>query len=342
MDHYESLGVTRDATSEEISKAYKKLALKYHPDKNPHNPEAEQKFKEISAAYDILSNEKKRAAYDNPNSYYKDLFSGWAPFEEFTRHRKQPMPQRGVDLRVDIMIDLKDVATQDYKTILHLERPVVCPHCSGKKQEPGTGSSQCKTCHGTGLYVHTQNLFVQIQQICPDCRGAGTRPDKLCTECHGTGQISKIEDLNIIIPCGIDDGHVMVFSGMGAPGSSSSMNGDLQVVIHIKPHSVFIRNDLDLHCRVSIDFIQSILGGCIEMPTLIEKIKVEIPPHTKRGAKLRVKNKGIKRGEKKGDIIIEIDIQTPDKITEEGRKYLEEYAKIETPLKAKIGKLHGD
>ena len=357
MDHYETLGVSKDASSEEINKAYKKLALKYHPDKNPDNPVAEQKFKEVSAAYEILSDSQKRSDYDNPRPGFRgqgfnveDIFNGWnpfsgshsGPFSNPGRPRKQSsMPQRGSDLQINILVDLKDIAISEHKTTLHVQRPVLCPRCKGNMQEPGTGSIKCATCHGSGVSTHSPNAFIHIQQTCQSCRGQGERPEKLCIECHGTGQTILTEDLDIIIPVGIESGHILTLSGLGVPGTNGGPSGNLDVIVHIKPHDVFIRNRLDLLCKVSIDFTYAILGGVVEIPTLTNNVRFDVPPNTLPGARLRIKGQGIQGAKKRGDIIIEIGIQIPEKITKEGSECLKQFSNAEPRLITKVEKVNG-
>jgi len=356
MDHYETLGVSKDATSDEINKAYKKLALKYHPDKNPDNPESEQKFKEASAAYEVLSDPQKRAGYDNPRQGFRmeDILGRWNPFGNnpfsgpydnpfgtSSKQKRSQMPQRGSDLRINILIDLKDIAITDHKTTLHLQRPVVCSRCKGNAREPGTGTIKCSTCHGSGMSSHSPNQFVHIQQTCQTCHGQGQKPEKLCTECHGTGQVVTTEDLDIIIPVGIESGHIIGLSGLGVPGTNGGPNGDLHVVVHIKPHEIFVRDKLDILCKVSIDFVDAILGGSIEIPTLSNNIKFDVPPHTLPGTRLRIKGQGIQGVKKRGDIIIEVGIQIPDKITEKGTECLKQFSSTEPRLKTIVEKIDG-
>jgi molecular chaperone DnaJ len=343
MDYYKTLGISRDAAIEDIKKAYKELALKYHPDKAPNNPDAEKRFKEVSEAYETLSNTEKRNAYDNRGRFpnFADFFGGMDPF---SFGHKSSMPHRGRNLRVDISVNLEDIAVSDFVTTLHLQRPTTCSTCKGKGLESGTGFMKCPTCLGTGMSSFSPYDFIHIQQTCPTCQGQGRRPEKTCRDCGGTGQTLTTEDLTITIPAGAPDGHVMSFSDLGGPGENDGPNGDLIFVVSVKPHSIFVRNGADLFCKATVDFVQAILGGEVEIPTIIGTAVLTIPPNTAPSTRLRLKGQGLQhfeKAKKKGDIIVEIDIQIPEELTEEGHKLLEQYKKSQPRLRVRIGRIDG-
>jgi len=335
MDYYETLGVSKDATNQEIHKAYKKLALKYHPDKNPNNPGAEQRFKEISAAYDILSNEQKRQAYDDPMSRFfgfSNMFDTFKPFGPGQKAKTRSMPQKGADLRVDTWVNLRDIAIDDYNTILHLKRPVLCKRCEGKCVEPGTQLINCSDCNGTGVKSYSPQSFIYVQQTCSSCRGRGKKPEKMCTLCNGRGQCVVSEDIKITIPAGIPNGYAMSISDLGAPGENGGPNGDLIVVVFVEQHEVYARQDFNLFCKVAIDFIQAILGGTITIPTLTGTATLSILPCTQPGEKINLKGHGLReygRPQKRGDLIVEIEIRLPERVSEKGLECLKRYKETE-------------
>jgi len=352
MDYYEILGVPKDATTEDVKRAYRNLVLQYHPDKNPNNPEAEQKFKEVVLAYETLSDEQRRQEYNNRGqgfrrgfSGFPDIFGDWNPFDfGYQSKADSRTPKQGAHLRVDILVNLEDVAVQDFATKLNIRRPVRCGQCSGCGVEPGFGYTNCSVCNGTGMRSYSPRSFIQIQQTCSVCRGQGKKPEKLCSLCHGSGQTTTTEIIDILVPAGILDGQAMVFSDLGCPSENGGPNGDLTVVVNIKPHSLFTRKGSDLLCKVSIDFIHAILGGEIQIPTLNGIAILNIPPGTSPGDKLTIKGQGVRetgKAKKRGDIKVEVEVLIPKQLSEEGRVLLEQYEKVQSSLDPKVERLNG-
>ncbi len=315
QDFYQTLGVDRNATLDDLKKAYRKLAIKYHPDKNPGNKEAEEKFKEVSLAYETLSNPEKRRQYDQfghdaytssqrggagPDFNAQDIFSqffggggggGGFSFEDLFgggggRRRRDPNgPVRGNDLRYDLEIDFEDAVYGAEKRIT-IPRLVECPDCSGSGCEPGTGRKTCTQCGGQGR-IHVSQGFFSIQQACPKCQGTGQIIEKPCRKCHGQGRIRQEKSFSLRIQPGVDTGSQMRVAGKGEDGLRGGAAGDLYVVIHVRPSAVFQRSENDLKCEVPISFEAAVAGGTVEVPSLTGKTKMRIPPGTQSGTVLR-------------------------------------------------------
>ncbi len=349
-DYYEVLGVNRDASEEDIKKAYRKLAMKYHPDRNPDNTKAEEHFKEAKEAYETLSDEQKRAAYDqyghaafeaggmgggNPfgaggfggaggfdfGDIFGDIFGGG-------RGGGRSQAHRGADLRYNMEITLEEAARGTEKQI---RIPVMeeCETCSGSGAKPGTSATTCSTCGGHGQ-VRMQQGFFSIQQTCPRCHGSGKQISSPCKDCNGTGRVKKQKTLEIKIPAGIDSGMRLRHSGHGEAGSHGAPHGDLYVEIHIKPHGVFERNGDDLHCEMPISFATAALGGEIEIPTLDGAARIKIPAETQSGRQFRLRGKGIKgmRTHVHGDLHCHVIVETPANLTARQKELLREFENI--------------
>ncbi len=352
-DFYEILGVPKTASEDEIKKAYRKLAMKYHPDRNPDSKTAEGKFKEVKEAYEMLSDEEKRTAYDrfghagvdpnmNMGGGFRNAGAGAGSFADafgdifgdiFGTGRSHPRssgPQmyRGADLRYNLDISLEEAAAGAEKMI-RVPSWDICDVCSGSGAKPGTSPETCKTCDGSGQ-VRMQQGFFNIQQTCPTCNGMGKTIKEPCLQCHGVGRVKRNKTLEVKIPAGIDDGMRIRSSGNGEPGANGGPPGDLYVEIRIREHPVFQREGDDLHCEVPISFARAALGGDIEVPTLDGKVSFNIPEGTQTGKIFRLRSKGIKgiRTGKPGDLFCHVAIETPVKLTDRQKELLREFDKL--------------
>ncbi len=350
-DFYEILGVAKNASDDEIKKAYRKLAMKHHPDRNPDSKGAEDKFKEAKEAYEMLSDPQKREAYDryghagvDPNmggggfgangaggfadafgDIFGDIFGGGAG-----RGRGGPQVYRGADLRYNLEITLEQAA-HGFDTTIRVPSWDSCDTCHGSGAKPGTSPTTCSTCGGHGQ-VRMQQGFFSIQQTCPKCHGSGKMIADPCTTCSGAGRIKRNKTLEVKIPAGIDDGMRIRSSGNGEPGLNNGPAGDLYVEIHIKPHPVFQREGDDLHCEMPISYTRAALGGEIEVPTLNGKASFTIPEGTQSGKIFRLRSKGIKgvRSGYAGDLFCHVVVETPVKLTEQQKDLLREFERSTT------------
>jgi molecular chaperone DnaJ len=346
-DFYEILGVAKNASEEDIKKAYRKLAMKYHPDRNPDSKESEEKFKEVKEAYEMLTHPDKREAYDryghagvDPNmgggggfggagaggfgdafgDIFGDIFGGGG------RGRGAgPQVYRGADLRYNLEITLEQAAN-GFDTTIRVPSWDKCDTCHGSGAKPGTQPVTCSTCAGHGQ-VRMQQGFFSIQQTCPKCHGSGKVIPEPCAACGGAGRIKRNKTLEVKIPAGIDNGMRIRSTGNGEPGTNGGPPGDLYVEIHIKPHAVFQREGDDLHCEMPISFTKATLGGEIEVPTLSGKVSFTIPEGTQTGKTFRLKSKGIKgvRSGYNGDLFCHVVVETPVKLTEKQKDLLREF-----------------
>jgi molecular chaperone DnaJ len=343
-DYYAILEVSREATAAEIKKAYRRLAMKYHPDRNPGDKAAEEKFKEIQRAYDVLSDEQKRAAYDRYGHAGVDSAAagaGAAGFDDFTEafsdifgdlfgggRRGRSQVYRGADLRYQLEISLEEAAHGTTKTI-RIPTAETCDTCHGTGARSGTQPRVCTTCGGIGQ-VRMQQGFFSIQQTCPECHGSGSIVADPCPDCGGAGRVRKSRTLEVKIPAGIDTGMRLRQSGYGEAGINGGPPGDLYVEIRIKPHPIFQRDGDDLHCEMPISITTAALGGEIDVPTLDGIAKLRIPPGTQTGKVFRLRGKGIRnvRNQGVGDLLCHVVVETPVNLTERQKELLREFEEI--------------
>jgi molecular chaperone DnaJ len=350
-DYYEVLGVSRNGTEQEIKSAYRKMAMRYHPDKNPGDMKAEEKFKEAAEAYSVLSDPGKRAAYDRFGhqgvSGAGGGFSGFDPtiFSDFTDilgdlfgfgdvfgtgagRRRSPV-ESGADLRFDLQITFEEAAF-GVKTKIRIPRLEMCKECGGSGAQKGTGPTTCPQCQGRGQVRHQQGFLV-ISRTCGQCRGTGQTINNPCRECRGQGRVRNEKTLEIKIPAGVDAGSRLRISGEGESGAYGGEPGDLYVVVNVKEHDYFERDGADLYCMMPVSFSQAALGGEIHVPTLDgENEKLKIPEATQGGTTFRIRGKGIPylNGRGRGDLFVTVRVMTPQKLTREQRRLLEQLAEI--------------
>lgn len=345
-DYYEVLGINRDASEDEIKKAYRKLAMKHHPDRNPDNPKSEEMFKEAKEAYEVISDAGKRAAYDQYGHAGVEHHSGMgagaagAGFGSFAdafgdifgdifgAGRQRSNVYRGADLRYNLEISLEEAA-RGTETRVRIPTMEECETCTGSGAKPGTQPMTCPTCGGQGQVRMTQGFF-SIQQTCPKCHGSGKVVQSPCTTCNGAGRIKHQKTLSVKIPAGVDEGDRIRLSGEGEAGVNGGPSGDLYVVIHIRAHEVFSREGNDLHCEMPISITKAALGGEIEIPTLDGYAKIKIPPETQTGKVFRLRAKGIKgvRSNTCGDLLCHVVLETPVKLTPRQKELLLELEEI--------------
>jgi molecular chaperone DnaJ len=358
-DYYEVLGVNRNASQTEIKKAYRKLAMQFHPDKNPGNKEAEEKFKEASEAYEVLHDNEKRKIYDQFGheglsgrgfsgfATFDDIFQSFGDiFEDFfgfgggarSSQRGRTRARAGADLRYDIEIEFQDAAFGKEAEI-EVEKYITCIACNGTRSKAGSEPVTCPSCHGRGQVTRSQGFF-SISTTCGTCRGAGRIIKELCPSCEGTGRTLRKKALTVKIPPGVDTGSHLRLRGEGEPGENGGPPGDLYVVINVKPHTFFERHEDDLVCQVPISFPQAALGAEIEIPTLENHTTLTIPKGTQTGTVFRIPEAGIKhlRGPGRGDQIVQVVVETPTNLTKEEEELLREMAKLrDTKVKGKKG-----
>lgn len=360
-DYYQLLEVAKTATAEEIKKAYRKQAMKYHPDRNPGDKKAEDMFKNISRAYEVLSDAQKRATYDqygaaafenngggaragaggfhDPMDIFQQFFSGMSGgaggsvFESFFGGRGgagggASGPQGGEDIGFELHLSLEEAAQGVEKKISY-KRYASCGSCKGSGSEPGSSRKKCAACKGKGQIMRS-NGFFSIRQPCPQCGGAGEVIEKPCKKCNGDGRLPEDHSVSVHIPHGVDTGSRLRSGGNGHAGANGGPNGDLYVVIRVAEHELFERQDDDLHCVVPIKFTVASLGGTVEVPTLTGRAALRIPVGTQSGTVFRLREKGVPhlRGNGSGDLLVRIEIDVPKKLTDEQRGKLEEFARV--------------
>ncbi len=351
-DYYSLLGVSKDATTEEIKKAYRKKAVQYHPDKNPGKKEAEEMFKKISEAYEVLKDADQRATYDrygkaafqhggmgsrgaggfhDPFDIFREVFGGASSggiFEEFFGggESSQGGSRRGSDLRYDLEITLSEAARGAEKKI-SFRRAVACDVCSGSGASPGSQATTCATCGGHGQ-VMSQRGFFSVRQTCPTCSGQGVVVDKPCKNCRGEGRMTKNSQIKLRIPKGVDTGSKLRSAGNGEAGMKGGSAGDLYVVIHLKEHEIFERHGDDLLCEIPIKFTLAAIGGAIDVPSLEGRVSLKIPAGTQSGTTFRLRGHGMPnlRSGRKGEQFVRVHIEVPTKLNAEQRARLEEFA----------------
>ncbi len=341
-DYYEVLGVARNASEADIKKAFKRLAMKHHPDRNPGDKRAEEQFKEAKLAYDVLSDPKKRSAYDQfghagveaaggfggPGDFagagsFQDIFGD--VFGDIFGGRTGRRTGRGSDLRYDLTLTLEEaVAGKDVK--IRIPTLVDCQFCGGSGAKPGTSPKTCPTCRGAGQ-VRMQQGFFSIQQTCPQCRGNGHVIEEPCGHCRGRGRLQEEKTLSVKVPAGVDTGDRIRLAGEGERGEHGGTPGDLYVQVQVQEHPIFTREDSHIYCEVPIGFVIAALGGDMEVPTLDGKVMLKIPSGTQTGKMFRVRGKGVKpvRGGPVGDLICRVAVETPVNLTERQREILREF-----------------
>ncbi|MDD3180218.1 MAG: molecular chaperone DnaJ [Opitutaceae bacterium] len=367
-DYYELLGVPRGVSDEELKKAYRKKAVQHHPDKNPGNKEAEEKFKKISEAYEVLKDPDKRSAYDrfghaafqqggaggprggfpgggggfhDPFDIFREVFGsgGGGMFNDiFGGERGNEGERHGSDLRYDLEIMLEEAASGVEREI-SFRKLGECEHCGGSGAEPGSKRTTCPTCHGAGQ-VTTSRGFSHVRQVCPTCRGTGHRFERVCTKCHGEGRLNQTTKINVRIPPGVDTGSKLRSAGNGEAGAMGGPAGDLYIVVHVKEHEVFERHGDDLFCEIPIKFTLATLGGTIQAPTLQGKATLKIPTGTQSGTTFRLRGRGMPqlRGGGHGDQLVRVLVEVPTSLTNEQRKLLEEFARVSGDTDQPVGK----
>lgn len=351
-DYYEVLGVSRDADDRELKKAYRTLAMKYHPDRNPGDTEAEQKFKEAAEAYEILNDAEKRQIYDRFGheglsgrgggagfSNVDDIFSQFGDiFGDifgFGRQQRRGGPQRGADLRLDLELEFEEAVFGTSREV-DVPRRKECETCDGTGAKPGTEPIICGACGGRGQVHHSQGFFT-LSSTCPECRGAGKIVTSPCEDCDGAGIQEEVREVNVKIPPGVDDGTRLRLRGEGEGGRKGGPRGDLYVFLHVKPSEVFVREGSNLHLEAELSFVQAALGCNLEIPTLEDPEVVKVKAGSQYGDKIVLDGQGIQqvnRPNNKGDLIVHLKVTVPDKLNKKQRKVLEEFAELsDIPVK---------
>ena len=353
-DYYEVLGVSKGASEDEIKRAYKKLARKYHPDMNPGDKEAEEKFKEVNEANEVLSNPEKKAKYDqfgfagvDPNygagqggyggaggfdfGDLGDIFGSFFGGGFGGGGRRNPnAPQRGESIRASLSVEFTEAAFGCEKSIT-IDRSEQCPTCKGKGCAPGTTPEVCTQCHGTGTVTQAQRTpfgMMQSQTVCPKCRGKGQIIHQPCPDCRGAGAVRKRRTIQVNIPAGIDNGQTISLRGQGHSGKNGGPAGDLLITVMVRPHEIFRRDGTAVFCEAPITFTQAVLGGTLEIPTIDGKVKYDIPEGTQTGTVFRLRGKGIPvlNGRGRGDQYVTVNIETPRNLNREQKEALKKFS----------------
>ena len=353
-DYYEVLGVSKNASEDEIKRAYKKLARKYHPDMNPGDKEAEEKFKEVNEANEVLSNPEKKAKYDqfgfagvDPNygagqggyggaggfdfGDLGDIFGSFFGGGFGGGGRRNPnAPQRGESIRASLSVEFTEAAFGCEKSIT-IDRSEQCPTCKGKGCAPGTTPEVCTQCHGTGTVTQAQRTpfgMMQSQTVCPKCRGKGQIIHQPCPDCRGAGAVRKRRTIQVNIPAGIDNGQTISLRGQGHSGKNGGPAGDLLITVMVRPHEIFRRDGTAVFCEAPITFTQAVLGGTLEIPTIDGKVKYDIPEGTQTGTVFRLRGKGIPvlNGRGRGDQYVTVNIETPRNLNREQKEALKKFS----------------
>ena len=350
-DYYEILGLSRDAEKDALKSKYRKLAIKYHPDKNPGNKEAEEKFKEASEAYGVLSDDKKRSIYDQfghqglegansaGSSNFEDIFSNFGDifenFFEFGGSRggggtRGTRVQRGADLRYDMTLEFMEAAFGAAKEI-DVQKYGICDICHGNGCKEGTQPEMCSQCQGTGQFIQSQGFF-KVKTTCPYCRGKGKSIPHPCSKCVGSGRMEISKKVTVKVPAGVDTGAKLRLTGEGEPSSTGGPSGDLYVFLHVKPHKSFKREGTEVLCVVEISFIQAALGDEISIPTLESEKNLKIPKGTQYGEIFRLKGEGIPslRSGRRGDQIVQVHVKTPARLSRKQEKLLREFDRLDS------------
>jgi molecular chaperone DnaJ len=345
-DYYEVLGVGKDANEADIKKAYRRLAMKLHPDRNAGDTKTEAEFKDVKEAYEVLSDQQKRATYDqfghagldaqagggrggpgfNPGDAFGDIFGDvFGDIFGGGGRRGRSTVFRGADLRYELALTLEQAVFGDTVN-LQLPTLVSCDTCAGSGAKPGTKPVTCRTCDGNGQVRMTRGHF-SIQQPCPTCRGSGQQIEQPCSSCQGRGRMQKTKTLAVKVPPGVDNGDRIRLSGEGEAGQNGGPAGDLYVEIHIQPHEIFQRDGADLSCVIPISYATAVLGGTVEVPTLGGEVALKIPPETQSGRAFRLRGKGVRpvRGSGPGDLYCRVEVETPVKLTPAQKKILESF-----------------
>jgi molecular chaperone DnaJ len=331
-DYYEVLGVSREAGASDIKRAYRKCAMKFHPDRNPDDAEAEERFKEAAEAFEVLSDGEKRELYDRyghegPSragfsgfsgtdevmSHFEDLFGGLFGFGQ-----RRGGARRGGDMKVELSIGLSD-AFEGGEHDVTVSRPEACDTCDGSGAEPGSSPTTCPQCNGQGQVIHRQGFFT-LQTTCPQCRGQGKVISNPCGDCSGTGTVERESTFTINVPAGIDDGQTLRIQGRGLPGAGGGPPGNLYVIVNVKEDPRFIRDEFDIHSNVIVTMFQAAIGCDVEADTLEGKVELEIEPGTQPGATIKLKGKGMPvlgRGRGRGDHIVHVEVRVPDDLSED-------------------------
>ena len=360
-DYYEVLGLQKGASDEEIKKAFRKMAMKYHPDRNPDDKEAEEKFKEVNEAYGVLSDPDKKSKYDrfghagvDPSAGFGggaggfggfggfedifDMFTGGGGFGGFGgfggQQRRNNGPRKGADLQKAISITFEEAAFGCKKEI-EISKFVKCGTCNGEGTKPGTSKKTCPVCNGSGQVTSVQRTpFGQFQSVtqCGNCGGTGQVNESPCDNCKGTGKVRKSVKIAVNIPAGVDNESVIPIRGEGEPGTNGGPNGDLYIVLSVKPHKMFKRNGSDLYLEIPISFDQAALGADITVPTLEGKVSYKVPAGTQPGTTFRLKGKGVRnvRTDKMGDLYVKVNLEVPTKLNHKQKKAIEEMGKTVT------------